>query len=341
MIRTSTGILSLVAATLFLGSVKLHAQSVYEGFSDYANSAEILNSLGGDGFSDIWQPRNELLSGGSGVPSPNSVQLLPTSLVYVDAENSQLQTSGGSLFLTGEFGSAHIARTYDLNSIPYPNDPGASPNTDPPTGAITYVSFLARRSGEAADPNDPVYGGNYPWGDNLYPRVAGVTLWSNDNGDAVPLHIGNLSNTDEDFWRLSGQDLDDDPPIIQEPFGEGANTYFVVFKVVHAIGDGGGDQINMYLSPLLESESLNTPDLVENWEKDDDPLFLPGHWLSVQVGGASGNRPFSDFTFDEFRIGSTWEDVTPSVTVPEPSVLSFVLSALGLSCFARRRSCEC
>lgn len=320
-------VLAALSFVLISPVVANAALTVYEGFSDYADGGEILTVSGGTGFVDRWQPGNPLV-GGAGVPSPDSVQLLSSSLGYTDASGSRLQTSGGSLFLTGQYGSTKIARTYDQSALPNP--------APPQLGESTYISFLARRSGAAADPDDPIYGGNYPWGENLYPRVAGVNMYSNDNGDQVPLLIGNLSNVDEDVWRLSGQDLDDqsNPPIIDQPFGEGSNTYLVVFRIDHAAGDGDGDQIHMYLDPLLESEGLNAPSLVANWEKDDDPLYLPGDWLAVQVGDDSGNRPYSEFMFDEYRIGSAWEDVTPLTVIPEPSTA--MLMGAGLLALAVR-----
>jgi hypothetical protein len=322
----------LMLLCLFDFSSTLQAQGVYEGFNEYSSSADILATNGGDGFQNNWQPRNTLLGGGgSGVPSPNSVQLLPTSLAYTDGAGNQLQTAGGSMLVTGEYGSTHVARTYDVSAFPHPSTP-------PPTGAVTYISFLGRRSGPAADPNDPVYNGTYPWGSNLFPRNAGVTFHSNDNGDAVPMHIGNLSNTTEDVWTLNGQDLDDDPPQTNSPFGAGAITYLVVFKIEHATGDGGGEQVHMYMSPLLASEALNTPDLIANWEKDDDPLYLNGGWLSVDAGNTSSNRPYAEFTFDEFRIGATWEDVTPiAPVVPEPGTLALGLLMLGMTSGRRSR----
>lgn len=315
----------VVPCFLSLGSIACGA-SVYEGFADYADAASILTTNGGTGFTHEWKPRNEVLSGGSGVAAPESVQLLPTSLAYTDAAGNQLQTSGGSLFMTGAFGNAHIARTYDETKLP-------NSVTDPVVGTVTYMSFLGRRSGAAADPNDPVYNGSYPWGGNLFPRVAGVNLWSNDNGDAVPMHVGNLSNTQHDVWTLAGQDLDDNPPRTNKPFGAGANTYLLVFKFEHGTGDGDGDQVYLYMNPLLGSEGLNTPDLVANWEKDDDPLHLPGSWISVEVGNASSNRPYSEFSFDELRIGATWADVTPNV--PEPST-GIAVTALACAMLAAR-----
>jgi hypothetical protein len=302
--------------------------AVYEGFN-YASSADILVTSGGSGFTHEWKQRSSVVGGGSGTIPAGSVQLLPSSLAYTDTAGNVLQTAGGALFLTGASNSIHIARTFDAAALP-------NHIVNPPVGATTYASFLGRRSGAAADPNNPVYGGNYPWGSNLYPRTAGVTFWSDDNGDGVPMHVGNLSNVQEDLWTLNGQDLDDDPPqALNAPFGAGSLTYFIVFKFEHGTGDGDGDQVQMYVNPLLGSEGQNVPDAIGNWEKDDDPLHMPGRWFSVEAGDGSGNRPFAEFSLDELRIGATWSDVTPQA-VPEPSALC--LSALALSFVLTRRT---
>lgn len=332
-------IICLSALIIITSTYALNANAaltVYEGFSDYAQSSDILSSPGGTGFSDGWQPGEAVLTNGV-VPDPSSVQLLPNSLSYSDGNGDVLVTSGGSMFLTGQFGSTKVARTYDQSALPHPAPPHSP--TAPPLGESTYLSFLARRSGEPADPDDPVYGGNYPYGDNLYPRVAGVTMYSNDGGDQVQLLIGNLSNQQEDVWRLAGQDLDDQnpPPRTDQPFGEGSNTYFVVMRIDHSAGDGDGDRMYFYLNPLLASEASNTPDLTENWEADDDPLHLPGDWLAVEVGNNSSNRPFSEFTFDEYRIGDSWADVTPFSAIPEPSSLPNLLLAVSLAGSRRSR----
>lgn len=319
--RLVVGVLFVMAAAL--PPAAHAAESVYEGFADYATNADVLSVNGGTGFVDHWQGRNALLGGGAGV-SVNSIDLLPDSLAYTDASGASLLTAGGSLLITGENGNANMARTLDLAALP-------NQGADPQFGATTYLSFLARRSGPAADPNDPVYGGSYPFGDNLFPRVAGLSLFSNDGGDAVPVLIGGPSNTQTDVWRLRGQDLDgvNKDPRIEQPFGEGANTYLVVLRIDHGDGDGGADQINMYLDPLLSDESLNTIGVTADWEQRDDPLFLPGNWIGVQAGDASGNRPHAEFTFDEFRIGQTWSDVLPYRAVPEPSALALLILAGG------------
>lgn len=317
----------LILAASIAGRNDRGDAAVYEGFQ-YGDSADILTTNGGMGFADLWQGRGALLGNGPNIADPQSVQLRSSSLGFTDGNGHALLTSGGSLLVTGEHGSTGLARTYD---------PAAIPNPAPPTlGEQTYISFLLRREGPAADPNDPVYGGSYPWGNNLYPRSAGIYFFSNDNGDAVPMFVGNLSSTDSDVLRLAGEDLDDNLNDFASPFGEGAPTYFVVFRIDHAAGDGGGETIHAYVNPLLTSEGLNSASLVANWEKDDDPLYLPGSWIGMVVNSASGNRPHSELAFDELRIGQTWADVTP-IAIPEPSSTTLLCGACGLVAFGLRR----
>jgi hypothetical protein len=315
---------ALILTSLAVLTTAVRSQAIYEGFSDYVNSADVLTSNGGSGFVDSWQSRRTLLNSGSALPVDAVIDLRPSSLQYVDGAGNALATAGGSLFISGVNGNVQLARTLDVTAFP-------NTNPNPQIGATTYISFLAQRTGQPADPNDPVYGGSYSYGDNLYPRAAGVNLFSNDGGDAVPLSVGGVSNAEDDVWRLRGQDLDgvNKDPLIDQPFGAGNLVYLVVLRIDHGEGDGMADQINMYLNPWLEAENLNTIGVTADWETRDDPLYLPGDWIGLEAGDASGNRPYAEFTFDEFRIGQNWGDVLPYTAVPEPSTF-----ALGIVCFA-------
>lgn len=281
---------------------------VYEGFVDYVDGTDLRTVNGGTGFTEPWTGRNTLLNSGNGIPAGGGIYILETSLSYADADGKELVTNGGSLYVEGSQGNVHLARPYDRTHLPN-TDP------DPQTGKVTYVSFLMQRLGDAADPSADVYGGSYPWGDNLYPRAAGINLFSNDAGDAVPLFIGGVSNATDDVWRLRGQDLDgvSKDPKSELPFGAGNAVYFVVLKVEHGTGDGMADVVKVFLNPSLTGEAANEVSIVAGWETRDDPLYLPGDWLGIEVGDASGYRPYAELVFDEYRIGESWAAVTPHV----------------------------
>jgi hypothetical protein len=326
MHRTATLVLVLLALSAATGNAE---PVIYEGFSNYVPGSSVIGQQGGTGFSGDWNGRRNLLNSGTALPASPAVSVLASSLSYSDGTN-QLVTTGGSLFVSGVNGTVELARAVDQSIIP-----SQAP------GATAYFSFLGRRSGAAADPNDPVYGGAYPWGSNLYPRAAGVDLFGReDNGDAVHLAVGNPSNVvNSDVWRLRGQDLDgvNKDPKSTVPFGAGNNTALVVFRIDYGMGDGGAPRMNMWVNPMLAAEALNGTPVVADWESRDDPLPMQPGWIGVQAGNASSNRPFAEFTFDEFRVGTTWADVTPFTAVPEPTAAGAVLLTGGLALARRRR----
>jgi hypothetical protein len=297
--------LCLLALSATCGSLA-SGSAIYEGFTDYPAESSVLAQSGGTGFTGIWSPRSTLTGSGGSIPGESSAIVKAESLSYSDGERS-LVTNGGRLFLTGEFGSANLARTVDLDALPHTGE-------DPKLGKRTYLSFLARREGEPADPSNPVFGGNYPWGDNLYPRAAGVNLFSDNDGDILALLIGNQSNKSDDVWRITGEDIYGDERRDARstvPFGSGEATHLIVMRIDHGGGGWHGDRLRVWVDPLLASEAANQPPLTFDWTQRDDPLYVQPAFLGLEAGDGSGNRPHAELSFDEFRIGDSWESVTP------------------------------
>lgn len=292
-----------------LSGTVLAETPVYEGFVDYPEGSDLIGQNGGAGFSSPWSSRQALLNSGPAGPVRTAAIVQGSSLSYQDGMN-QLVTSGGSVVLNGELGSIHVARAIDPDALPHPGP-------DPKTGKTTYLSFLGERRGEAADPNDPVYDGSYPYGSNLYPRAAGTNLFGDDNGDAIQLLVGNPSNESDDLWRIRGQDLDgrSKDPRSDEPFGEGSGADLVVIRIDHGAGADTADRFYVYVNPVLSAESANADRFVADWETRDDPLYMQPRWLGLEAGNGDEFRPAAIYAFDEFRVGSSWEAVTPHVPV--------------------------
>jgi hypothetical protein len=303
------GVIAIFTSGLVAAGLTLAETPVYEGFADYPVGTDLIGQDGGTGFSSPWNSRLVLLNSGPSAPIGVAAVIHESSLFYQDGTH-QLIVTGGSLVLDGSGGSAQIARAIDPDALPHPGP-------DPKTGKTTYLSFLGERRGEAADPDDPVYGGNYPYGDNLYPRAAGTNLFGDDNGDAIQLLVGNPSNEPDDFWRLRGQDLDgrSKDPRSDQPFGQGSGADLVVIRIDHGGGADGADRLFMYVNPVLSSEAANTDRVVADWETRDDPLYMQPRWLGLEAGNGDEFRPAAVYAFDEFRIGSSWEDVTPHIPV--------------------------
>lgn len=292
---------------LFCMGIPIGAEvAVYEGFEGYAPGSDVYTQGEGHGFAGPWSMRAELLPGGRGLLSGPASEVREASLKYSDGTR-ELETRGGSLFITGENGSVHMAREVDLDALPHTGP-------DPKIGKTTYISFLARRSGEPADPNDPVYEGNYPYGKNLYPRVAGINFFAYNDDDILNLLFGNLSNKSDDVWRFTGEDLyGDDRRDARSsvPFGSGDKTDFVVIRIDHGSGGWHGDRFKVWINPKLASEKANAPPITFDWTTRDEPLYMQPGFIGIEAGDGDSQRPHAELAFDEFRLGDSWESVTP------------------------------
>ena len=97
--------------------------------------------------------------------------------------------------------------------------------------------------------------------------------------------------------------------------------------VVKLTNDGStSDQIDLFLDPYLESESLNSPVATI----DNGNFYVAGNptWTLEDIFFRNViPSATASIVMDEVRIGAQWADVTPMV--PEPS--TFLLSAIGLA----------
>ncbi|MCC5806888.1 MAG: hypothetical protein JJU00_11230 [Opitutales bacterium] len=277
---------------------------VYEGFTDYAPGTHIAGQSGGIGFASEWDTEAALNVTGAtgGAPAMEYTEVLDTSLSYSDGIRT-LETSGGSLWVTGEFGSVNLARIVDPEALPHSGP-------EPWLGRTTYISFLFHRTGAAADPNDPVYADDYPWGDNLYPRAASLKF---SGRDGRQMRFGNLSNLNDNVWRVTGEDLYGTDgrrdPRSTVPFG--GETAFVVIRIDHGGGGSRADRFRVWINPDLATEAANGLPMLFDWTVRNDPHHIAPDWISIVVGDGSGNRPHAEVILDEFRLGPTWESVTP------------------------------
>ncbi len=99
-----------------------------------------------------------------------------------------------------------------------------------------------------------------------------------------------------------------------------------------------GDQMKFWLNPILTSEAsnpsptiLSTTDNKMNWYVRNSAWTLGYTEFNVDA------EADESVIFDEFRIGNTWEEVTPFTVVPEPSgLLLLSIGTLG-ALFRKKR----
>lgn len=271
----------------------------YDGF-DYPFETSIEQQDSGTGWDGAWGFRRQFDGKGGNVSDSAFVEEGEEnkSLTYQD-----LTTSGRHVHLYGDFGSIELGRALE-NDIPGED------------GTSTYISFIGQRVGPEANPEDEIYEGDYPYGDNLYPRGAAVRFFNSDNGEI--LQIGNFSNQDANEW---GVFYGEGTPHAGVPFTELA---FVVVRIDHQGDETVADSIYMWVNPDLEAgEDTSTAQVAqEDILEDDDPEkpidFSNISWVSPWAGNGDDFRPHAEMLLDELRIGKTWDSVTPQGGTVDP-----------------------
>lgn len=104
-------------------------------------------------------------------------------------------------------------------------------------------------------------------------------------------------------------------------------VHLIIMKFDLGSAGTGDDSVTLYLDPTLgigENSDIQTVDL----SVDNEWINGTGGTLLYLVG-----RGGNGLEWDELRVGTTWEDVTP--VIPEPSSLALI--GLGGLCTLRRR----
>ncbi len=304
----------LAAALVAAGAMAPHAASAtllgYEPFN-YTVGSAVSGQSGGVGWSGPWGQQ-----GATAIPA-NSNSVAAGSL----AGPAGLPTAGNHAFLTGEFGTLQMARSFA-------NVAGAD-------GTSTWFSFLAQRQGETST---NVAG-------NPYPRGANVGLFDTEavsqGGTANErFGVGNSSNATEDAWSIIPQGGGGNRE------GSAANPWSTlawgVVRVDH-IGDATvADSAWLWINPdPLGGEPLKANAVVEILSGDTNSRdFSNVDFVRPFVGNTAGtvgmanHRPFAVLVVDEIRLGTNWDDMR---AVPEPSAgLLFALGGLALGALRKR-----
>ncbi|MCC5804696.1 MAG: hypothetical protein JJU00_00080 [Opitutales bacterium] len=294
----------------------------YEGFDyDVGGSLTFGNLEGGFGWAAPWRVTS---AGSQGLSAP----IQEGTLEYTDAEGNRLVTSGnhayGSGAIRGDFASSSLNIAREL-ADPLGSEPGS----------VYYISFLAQRVGPELDPEDPVFEGDYPYGDNLYPRNAGIRLMGPpDTGqfggnalDALigtPSYFGDGSAAPTNDWKFNSEVTSIRTGVLMHE-----QTSLVVARIERNVVEGEitddegnpatatGDRVTFWVNPSLEAE-IDEDGLTEDILRGNGlPFHIPVGRIGVEAGDADfpdDGRPEAHIIFDEIRVGTTYASVTPYTT---------------------------
>jgi hypothetical protein len=258
------------------------------------------------------------LNGGNGLPATNaggnptgtstglrgnwtaSVTVTASSLAYADSQGNTLNTTGNALRPVVDTWTDAQNVYRNMTTDPYlalRESTNGSPLGE--QGTTLYASFLWRTS-NVAERNHLV------WNSSTVDSGTGNASGSN-------VYLGNSSSGALGISRGAGGGAN------TTVLPENDTTYFVVLRVEY--GADNLDTMSMWINPRLD-QALGTADAT-----------LSGYnfnFQSVQARRSGGNT--GAFEIDEFRIGTTYADVSP-YAIPEPASLGM----LGLAGLALRR----
>lgn len=282
---------ALGGATLIAQPGRIQAALLaYEPFTNAPGTA-LIGSAAGFGFDGAWQN----YSSSQGVATNTA-----TSLDYTDALNRQLATSGGAGFFQGLTSANNSMQPIRLFSF--------SRGTNGTDGVTTWISFVAVRQG-------PSIAGNNP-----YPRGANIPHDLN-TGNLQKLAIGNSSGAATNTVGLIPTGSAGNLKRSEVPFSQ---TNFIVVRIDHV--PGANDNAYLFVNPTLGLE----PSLAEADTNTLGAFDFSFDRVRVFAGGHNGSsQPYAEFIVDEYRLGETYQDVTPYVGAPPPPALAITNAALS------------
>lgn len=271
----------------------------YEGF-DYVSGSDISGANGGFGWTTPWGVNS---AGATVIGNALGDTSLAGSLAYYSGDKA-LFTTGNKGFYSAATGTSSPFRDF------FAGNTGAE-------GTTVWVSFLARRTGPT------VVNTGTPF--NPYPRAANVSLFSSGSERlAIGTGSGMVSNN---VSLLPAGNVGNARPSTSDY----ALLTFAVVRIDY--GADNNDTAYLFVNPALGVE----PDLGSAAAVTNNFDFAFSRIRPFAGGVDTGNnRPYAELEVDELRIGTSWQDVSPFITlVPEPSTLA--LGSLGLVVWAMRR----
>lgn len=246
---------------------------------------------------------------------------------YTDATDITAQTGGGS----GD---------WDTVTLPNWNSINAGGTFETVTSSLTYTAG-ANTLVTTAGSLDKSPGGNTII-DRDFNTTSFISTFSNTSTDMWFSILVEAESTTDTSFRFTRDSAANGPSFeilngnLRAQFSNDFSsnsvaltdgiTYFLLGRVQQDAGVGGEDILDIWVNPDLDSAPIAGGDLTV--EK--------GYDITIVSRVQTQSRNTDSLHFDELRIGDSFDDVTPSTAIPEPSVYAYVAS-LGIAVVLIRR----
>lgn len=237
--------------------------------------------------------------------------------VYYQSQGSGLSYSQGpNQLVTSPGGVRHLHE-----STPADKDIERTIVNTPTPGNLSYYSFLMRYESEDDGWASAAELGVEQGASQASARYTSVGI--NSDGELTAFESRNGTRVDGSALT-QGQD------------------HFVVVRLEELAG--APDSMHVWLDPALDAEPLlGSADIqiVDDFIYVGNNALFPfdtlGLFARLENNGAANPEDF--VFFDEFRLGTTFADVTPFIAVPEPASIALwsILGLIGLGYGWRRR----
>lgn len=286
----------------------------YEPFDGLTNG-NLVGQGSGVGWGD-WEVLGSTVWVQHASGTPNSVHVEDGGLSYTDPSGNALQVAGSQKArAVGDLGNARVFRPIGGTGV-------SSTVSDLVGGAGNsyYMSFIGKREGQTdAEAN----GGSDPTPENPYSRNSHLSIMSQPGiltGPFKPNENGIIGNTfvtdDVNEWAFSGVETQLGTGVT---FG-GGDQRFIVFKVGIGAGQNGADLVEMWVDPVLTSETeANAASLAK----------VMGDYGEIDTTTVAANGDFNNDQVVDAADYTVWRDNfgQPDGTLPNDGGLTGAIGA--------------
>ena len=225
-----------------------------------------------------------------------SADLLPTSLVYVDAQGNTLATAGGAALIDSN------EETADVSNIA----PLALTGANAPAGNTLWISFIGQQT---AGTTARFFNLGLRAPDNTF-IVTPPNIWDSGNTEDEIIVFGMGSMSSSQVWHMYDRGTNSLGRILAPSEIPSTKRAFILARI-ELNAEGSNERYTMWVDPplgVVPDEGVGLQFVSVN---SDFNAWSNLFKIRLAAGYQNATGPSSAWQVDEIRMGDTWQDVTP------------------------------